>query len=327
MIYEYALEPALVATWHDRATYSFFEERFGLNTRRIVSQFPKKWKKSIWEIFNNGTDAENQNSKMRMGALLDELCQNSIRRNTAYGNLPTWLEQAENENNSRPFRAILSDSNPRNNSNVIDSAILVSNGHSLWLVPDNPPVPRTAQDLSDAIAPILRVSNRIYFLDPHFNLDDDRFREPMERYLTEIWQNHHISNNPFIELQIGIDQFFQPYERYQNRNPQQETRVCNNFNRNLENWLRRLMPANRSVHVKLVKQREFGELLHNRYLLTEICGVMFGTGTDRTRDLRNQETDILSLLNHPQYLSRWNQIVGNPPAYDLVHSFNVIGVR
>ena len=41
MIYEFALEPELVARWHDRNEYLFFDEKFGLRARRVVAAYPR----------------------------------------------------------------------------------------------------------------------------------------------------------------------------------------------------------------------------------------------------------------------------------------------
>ena len=49
MVYEFALEPELVATWHDRKEYLFFEEKFGLRTGGIVSSYPRKMEKTCLE--------------------------------------------------------------------------------------------------------------------------------------------------------------------------------------------------------------------------------------------------------------------------------------
>ena len=51
MIFEFALDPELVASWHKRNNYLFFEEKFGPVTGRIVSKCPKKWRKMVWEAF------------------------------------------------------------------------------------------------------------------------------------------------------------------------------------------------------------------------------------------------------------------------------------
>ena len=65
MICEYALEPELVATWHDSERFRYFSEQFGFDydgraTGRVVAQYPGKWKKRIWDAFavDSGQPAE-----------------------------------------------------------------------------------------------------------------------------------------------------------------------------------------------------------------------------------------------------------------------------
>ena len=43
MFYEFALDPSLVATWHDRKKFFFFDEKFNLRQRRILRDGQKKF--------------------------------------------------------------------------------------------------------------------------------------------------------------------------------------------------------------------------------------------------------------------------------------------
>lgn len=51
MLYEYAIEPELVATWSDRKVGRYFADKFGLGSPRIVSRYPKRWKKLVWSAW------------------------------------------------------------------------------------------------------------------------------------------------------------------------------------------------------------------------------------------------------------------------------------
>ena len=50
MIHEYALEPEVVASWHDRDKGRFFIDQFGCGAGRIVGMYPSKtnWRKHVW---------------------------------------------------------------------------------------------------------------------------------------------------------------------------------------------------------------------------------------------------------------------------------------
>ena len=180
MIYEFALEPELVAKWHDRKEYLFFDEKFGLNTGRMLSAYPKKWKKLVWKAFRSEFGSDDQNAEMRLSALLDMLWENSVKRKSTFPDVPKWLERAEKEHDERPFRAIIATRNPREHPHVLRSDDLVREGHALWDIPDDPVIPRSAEDIANAAAPILRLCRHAVFADPHFDPNRERFRKPLE---------------------------------------------------------------------------------------------------------------------------------------------------
>jgi hypothetical protein len=85
MIYEYALDPELVVQWCDRKKYLFFEEKFGVRSRRIPSAYPKKeWRKLIWEAFYKSPYSDDQNAQTKITELVHNLWQNSIKRPSTF---------------------------------------------------------------------------------------------------------------------------------------------------------------------------------------------------------------------------------------------------
>jgi hypothetical protein len=321
MICEIALDPQLVATWHDRKNYLFFEEKFGLRTRRIVTAYPKKWAAQVWAAFQQTSHAQDQNAKMRMDALLRHLKQNMIKRRSTFPDIQVWLDRAEAEHAARPFHAILSTDNPRETAEVIAADRLIENGrHPCWTVPDNPPVPRTAEELARAVAPILRACGHIVFIDPYFDPGHQRFMEPMAAFLNEIWANRYGIENPTVEIHTSIDRYFERYERGPNRDPAEENRAYSNLVDSFNRSLPRIIQENKTVKVTIWKEREASDELHNRYILTEVCGIKFGAGTDQSDDQPTKRTDDLNVMDPAQHAARWRQYVGSPGAFDLVGS-------
>lgn len=157
MICEFALEPELVATWHDRKEFLFFEEKFGLRTGRIVSAYPKKWVAQVWQAFQDSPYGQDQNAQRNLDALLRNLTQNMVKRRNTFTEIPVWLDRAEMEHSERPFHAIVARKNPRAKGHVIPAGKLVATlHHPRWAVPDHPPVGRSAAELVAAVwAPYL----------------------------------------------------------------------------------------------------------------------------------------------------------------------------
>src|SRR5438132_6210169 len=108
MIYEYALEPELVATWSNRQDYRYFIEKFGLGQARVVSRVPKSWKGRVWETFHS----ENEIAKKRMEELLVRLSERMVqRKGYVWEPSQAWLENTHREHERIPFHAILSRQN------------------------------------------------------------------------------------------------------------------------------------------------------------------------------------------------------------------------
>jgi hypothetical protein len=326
MICEFALEPELVATWHGRKEFLFFEEKFGLRTGRIVSAYPKKWVAQVWQAFQDSPNGQDQNAQRNLDALLRDLTQNMVKRRNTFTEIAVWLERVEKEHAERPFHAILARENPRENGHVVSAKRLVAEGHPRWAVPDNPPVARSAAELVAAVSPILRACRHIVFIDPYFDPTKLRFMEPMAAFFQEIWANRYGAENPRIELHTGIDRFFREQERGQNRNPDEERRACANLVLEMRRRLPRIIPTGKEVYITIWKQRQHGRKLHNRYILSEVCGVAFGTGLDQNDNPVAAETDDLHRMDAAKLTTRWQEYLGNPPLFDHVTpSFEITG--
>lgn len=326
MIYEFALEPELVATWHDRKEYLFFQEKFGLRTGRIVSSYPKKWKRLVWKAFKSGPHANNESAEKRMEALLSDLTETSVKRRNTFEEITIWLERAEAEHEQRPFHAIVARDNPRSKKEVIPTTELISEGHCCWNVAENPSTPRNAMELATTVAPILRTCEHIVFIDPYFDPQKARFMKPMAAFFKEIWVKGYCHDNPLVEIHTSIDRFFRDRERGANRNTDEERNAWSSLIFNMERLLPRIIPKDKELRVTIWKQREHGQRLHNRYILTELYGVIFGTGLDQCDNHTTVETDDVLLLNSKQRAVHWKEYLGNPSAFDaVVQQFVITG--
>jgi len=318
MIYEFALEPALVARWHDRKEYSFFDEKFGIRFRRVISGYPKNWKKLVWQAFSESAAADDQNAQMRMTELIQLLWQNAVRRYSTFPEIPEWLEKAEAEHKQRPFHAIVAMENPRERDFVITAQGLVENGHELWNIPGTSPIPRTAEEIARAISPLTRLSRHAILIDPYFDPTKLKFRQTLAAILSTCRDNVCSLDNIQVELHTSIDRFFEKWERGDNRDPSEESRIYNNFVLESQNRLPELVPAGIQLKVVVWRQKIRGEKLHNRYLLTNLFGVMFGIGSDEADNPNDQESDDIVLLEEEQYVIRYQQYKGTTSAFDIV---------
>lgn len=298
MIYEYALEPLLLNNWKD---FRYFIEKFGVAQGRLISRYPKRWKRMVYESLTGCGEVE----RKRIEDRLQNIDGKMITRQHEWNSQQDWLSNAETEHLRRPFHAIVARSNPNRREYVLEGES-VSEEHALWAARRRQPVPRIAQEMAACVALLLRTSQEILFVDPHFGPQHLRFRRPLEAFLAVALEQRDGSLPKKIEIHTGDDLgagFFQ-----------QECQRC----------LPAIIPAGMKVRLVRWHQKEGGEKFHNRFILTERGGVMFGAGLDDS-DSTEGETDDISLLNDEACKFRWVQYTSLTPAFELVDELIIEG--
>ena len=318
MICEYALEPELVATWHQRELFRHFIERFGFRdedgsaTGRVVTQYPSKWRRQVWEAFEtNFGQSAREDERERVTELLKQLTIPEVRRsNTEFDKQCTWLENAEEENTRHPFHAILA-YNPSDNLQIVcgEDVLPEMDPPPLWSVPREIPVQRTAASMATHLEPMLRCATRIFFVDPHFRPSEPRFRNPLEQFLKIICDG---SRDVTLEYHTG------------------DTISQDTLKKHCQHYLPRIIPLDFTLTVRRWKERNIGEELHDRYILTDIGGVEIPRGLDESDRYELDENergtiDISRLsyeawqkrLEHYGYYYKPDSSDEKKPAFDL----------
>ncbi len=293
MIHEYALEPELVASWVDHRIGRYFIEKFGLGQPRIVSRYPKRWKRLVWEAFTSDNDVE----RARMTELLERLSETMVkRRDGRWDPNAGWLHNAEDEHVRVPFHAILARSNPRGHAKVL-VADEIDNSALLWSVRRGYTIPRTAIEMAAAVASMLRIADVLVFVDPHFGPENSRYRRPLEQFLRSVVDGRPGEAPRRLEVHSSAD----------------GGSTTAFFGDGCRQQLPRCIPIGLRVAMVRLRQRQGGERLHNRYILTDLGGVIFGVGLDEGDP---GDTDDIQLLDRAQYEKRWRQYAGEPPAFE-----------
>ena len=301
MIYEYALEPELVVTWVDRRAARYFIEEFGLGQPRIVSRYPKRWKRLVWESFASDNDIE----RARMTELIERLSETMVKRRDGQWNPDAgWIANAEDEHARIPFHAILARSNPRNHGHVLVAEDL-DGATPLWAGVRGRSVARTASGMAAAVASMLRNAGVVIFVDPYFGPENPRYREPLREFLRAVVDARPCERPQRIEVHRSADGG--ATEEF--------------FRTECQRRLPRIVPPGLRVLLVRLRQRDGGERLHNRYILTDLGGVTFGVGLDEGDP---GDSDDIQLLDRPHYEERWRQYASDTPAFDRPEPFVTI---
>lgn len=309
MICEFALDPALVARWHDPREWAFFREAFDANSGRVGSEFPRKWRKDVVRAFHRAMPGAGEDSlaRRRLEALLDRLTERMVKRETTHSECETWLEKAVAEHKDRQFHGILSVSPVPSMLDVITPDMLFSERPPpCWAAPSNPAPPRTPEGLAQALAPLLTRCRDLVFVDPWFNPEKARFRKGIQAMLEVVWGPERCVPAPRVELLLA-----------EISRPDAPNAAC--LVDRCRNFLPAIIPPGQVVSVTVLRQRLGGEKIHNRYVLTTLAGVSFGTGLDVADDGESGQSDDLCRLSSEQLRKRLGQYVtGLRSCFDIV---------
>lgn len=285
MIHAFALEPELVATWGRREEFRFVNDKFGLGAPRVLLELPKftKWKRAVYSAANElGLLPEDMK---RIEELFKLFSEHRCRRAHAEydGGIP-WLENAEREFARKPYAGILAAINPRGHPGVL-VADQLDQGDSRWAREVACSPSRTPEALAAAISAMLRNCKEVHLIDPYFGPESLRHRTVLEAIMVILAGNDVVPRVVRVHCKDEISlQFF-------------ESEAARMANR---------LPAGMTVEFVRWSQRDGGEKLHNRYVLTDIGGVVLGVGLDEGSP---GETDDLMLMSRSQHNLRWSQYV------------------
>ncbi len=308
MIHEYAIDPELVIAWgKDRADYRYFCEQFGLGTPRMMGEFPNfnNWRKQFKRA---AIGADETNELPRITAIFNLIQDQRIRRDGIdYDGTLTWLENAENENKRYGFQAILSMDNPRDHAQVLSSTVLgdLMHKHPLWHVKSQSSCNRQAKQMADLLSPLFTNCSELHFVDPHFGPQNIRHRRPLAKFMEKV-AHFRPRRLPMerIVIHVAVESFKGP-----------------DFRKECEKKLPDLIPIGLKLELKRWKQRNGGEKLHNRYILTDIGGVKIDPGLDDGKDGESFEVILLERKPYEKQLDNYVR----SPAFDLAEQVTVIG--
>ena len=297
LLREFALQPSLLNNWKD---FRFYFDHFGIHRGRLISRFPKKWKRMVYEsVSSNVGEIDRKRIEERLKFIDDKM----IRMNREYDGNQNWLQNAEQSYNVFPFHAIIASENPDNHEYVLISDN-IDEQNTLWRVDTEFAVPRNPESLAVIVSQLFQISHEIFFIDPHFGPDAGRFRITLEHFLeTAFRTGNHFSRIEFHLAANATSEFFET--------------ECNAR-------LPHIIPDGIAVTFKRWRQLDQSERLHPRYILTDKGGFRFEGGLDAGAE--GQTVDV-SILNPTLYQQRWADYQTDTAAFEFVDKVEIIGTK
>jgi hypothetical protein len=270
MLKEFALDPSILGNWKD---FRFFVGQFGVPQGRLISRFPANWKQMVRE-------AAEQSAKdveyARIEDALTRIDRVMLVRDFDYQKAHQWLRNAAEENQRRPFHAIVAAENYGSTANLLVGADLdPTNPPPLWIVPTSVQIRREPGIMAACVQSLLSQCDEVLFVDPYFGPGKRSHLEPLIQFLQAIARRGQRRKPSRIEYHAG--------------NQDKDTvRVQQNLEQHIKPHL--------LAGAKFSLVRWDKEQMHNRYILTDRGGVMFGHGLDKS-DGNATTHDTVSLLD------------------------------
>ena len=310
MIQEYAIEPGALVSWAtNKIACRYIKDNFGIGKARFIAEFPqfKNWRLQLRTAMPSLDDL----SQKRLEELFKLLTQTRVKRSDyVYDGSQGWLENAEKEHCRHQFSAILATRNPKDNKHVLLDEEIGDWPEEIWGTRCQNTVQRQPTEMAQILSPLLHKSQDIIFIDPYFRAIKKDFRDMLQVFLQEAVRYPAFSKKQRVEVHVSAD-----YDKASSA-----VEFCSQCQRELP----QMIPKELLVKFKRWKQRQGGEKIHNRYILTNLGGVSFGIGLNAGKD---GETDDLNLLSHDQYWKRWQQYAGDNPEFDLEQEFVIAGTK
>jgi hypothetical protein len=317
MIYEYAIDPALVKDWVLNRTVGL-AGKFGMDQRRIVSDIADNWRGEVWALVLNHFDLDCTNpeyidAEQHMTMLLQYLEQDT---NRGIKRSEPWIKQVLQIHQMESFHAILAHEKIQGCEAVITPDIESDLRNPRWYLPTIEVTSKTAEALTKQLTPFLRLANKIILVDPYFDASEDKYCEVLASLLTKAVSTRAIGRAfPEVDVISGVDHRQKGKESSAISAESQHLKESNNRCAKAKQRLGSFIPSGMSITFKCVSAFKNGDEVHNRYLLTDLGGVTIPYGTD---SLGEHIFDDVTPLYKGQYRTRWKQ-------YGKSEGLNVIG--
>lgn len=317
MIYEFALDPEVVASWCEPHAFARFRGAFGVGTPRIASLLPRKaWADRVLSAVEKrcaGDALARQRAITRLGALLGTLTSASLHRGSPADEIAQWLPLVLREHERLPFHAILSSTDAP--EPVIDPAELDERDHR-WS-PDPIPPLRRVDTVVALLAPFLRLSSEIRFVDPYFEPRTRRWQVCLAAMVRAA-----LASSP-RERDVKFEYHTCASGRRERGAPLDEKAACARIVGDAESFLPRALPLRVKLRVIVWRERTDGAAFHDRYILTERGGVEVPHGLDF--DGGSNATASVHLLSRAKYDLYSPRFLETAAAFERLATVDVTG--
>jgi hypothetical protein len=305
MIHEYAIEPNVILSWASNSRdYAEFFREYGLGTPRIISSFPKsKAAKLRSYLLRQCPESSESLHGQRYIEIVQKIAEMTVQRECRSDRDEDWHQLVSSETNRLPFSVILTSEAIGIDRNI-SLPDLYAEG-SIWNHERQKTVQRTAANMLAVISNLVALSSeKIIVADPFgWSEESIGFIQELIGFLLSRKLN---SKTPTLHV------------LYKEKRGSAGTGVgCPNAGYVKSQILSGVQPDydGNMLSVVCLNEKPGSDVFHNRYILSELGGLMSGHGVGVTGN--ESHTDDIILLEESVYSKRW-LLFTDESSYELV---------
>ena len=319
MLNVFALDPKI---GRDLDQFRYCTEHCHPSKWRLIADLPPGgWSVETYEFLNQ-LDNLRPKRKLQLKRKLERVRKQLVDRlGTNWDYLESsWITNTENEHRREPFSLIVSpdydeadDEGRKYPPSELDDEVSAWNTHSGDLINRSP------GEFVKAILPMLRLAKEIHFVDRFFNIDDDSLYISNYQQIIKDLAKYHNPSSSFPSLVIHCC----PNDK--------EVLTSDYFEDGLKKHYAPLIPQGKSIKVFLWETKitsRGAHPFHNRYVLSNHCGVMVGYGTDSSKektDASDTASDTLVILPENVYKEIRRIRKEKWPGASIKEEFTILG--
>ena len=289
MLREFAVEPDALSSWNN---CRLVLDRFVMGSGAVLSEYPKRWKRMVYECASSQCHGIELTRIVESLKGLDRRITIPSRREFPDSG-QDWIGKAVSAHQKIPFGGIVC---AKDEHAVLGVGVIpvseVGATHPLFVGLGQAHVTRDSLAMVEAVALLLREATHVKFVDAHYKPGGHTgFDGPIKALLEQI----RVGGEQRITVELHTES--------SDRRPLEEI---------LEEGFVRLVKEVMPIAEIVVVFYPHGSL-HNRFLLTDRGGVMWGTGLDEQGASSNKtDSDDLFLLNEKLFELHWKKWIRSP---------------
>lgn len=270
MLREYAIDPKVVTS--DINILQRFYSEFGADNGRVIAEVPLRW----FQHFKTELDKLGLKpiEKTRYLEKLNKKMKTTLisRGDRQLAENESWITHVVTIHDREQFNAILSD-NDDINRQIYNYSRMMEFIPDNWEIAHSASIVPTADNIVNTIETSINLSTQFMFIDPYFNIIDDRFRIPFFKFISKIKSNRFRTNRIQLHLCEQIDMRRRDIERSMN------------------DHLVPFLTGGFVVDVHIWPN----QYIHDRFILTNKVGYSYGHGISSGNNIN---TNITRLSEH-----------------------------